>query len=142
VHQDWPTLQGSLDTVTVWMPFVDVDSNLFTMDIIPGSHTKGLFPSTRTENSFEVKPECFDEKDFVPMQTKRGDVVFMSSFAIHRSSLKGDNRLRVATSWRYENAAEPHFIERSYPFAQKRTVVADLITAGFPSAEQVREIFE
>ena len=140
-HQDWPTLQGSLDTVTVWIPFVDVDRELFTLDVIPGSHTEGLRPYARRDHIFEVDPAVYDAADFQSIEALRGDVVFMSSFAIHRSSLRGDERLRVATSMRYENAAEPHFIARSYPFAQKRTVVTDLITPDFPRAEQVRSLY-
>lgn len=140
-HQDWPTLQGGLDTVTLWIPFVDVDSNLFTMDLIPGSHKGGLYPYTRSNHIFEVNPEHYREEDFIPMEAQRGDIVFMSSFTIHRSSLRGDDRLRVSTSMRYENAAEPHYIARRYPFAQKRSVIPDLITADFPSAEQVLKIY-
>jgi len=142
VHQDWPTLQGSLDTVTLWIPFIDVDENLFTMDIIPGSHKAGLLPYTRQNHIFEVDAAHYQEADFIPMVAKRGDIVFMSSFAIHRSSLRGDHRLRVSTSMRYENAAEPHFIARRYPFAQKRSVITDLITPDFPTAGQVQGIYK
>lgn len=141
-HQDWPTLQGSLDTVTLWVPFVEVDSDLFTLDIIPRSHNKGLLPYARNAHIFEVDPKCYDEKDYVPMEAVPGDIVFMSCMAIHRSSLKGDDRLRVSTSFRYENAAESHFIERSYPFAQKRSVVQELITPDFPTDEQVKATYE
>jgi Phytanoyl-CoA dioxygenase (PhyH) len=140
-HQDWPTLQGSLDTVTVWVPFVDIDRNLYTMDIIPGSHKGGLYPYARRDHIFEVDPGHYNPDDFRSIEAARGDVVFMSSFAIHRSSTRGDERLRVSTSMRYENAAEPNFIERSYPFAHKRSVVTDLITPGFPDRDQVRRIF-
>ena len=142
VHQDWPTLQGSLDTVTLWIPFIDVDENLFTMDIIPGSHKAGLLPYTRQNHIFEVDPEHYREADFIPMVAKRGDIVFMSSFTIHRSSLRGDHRLRVSTSMRYENAAEPHFVDRRYPFAQKRSVIPDLITPDFPTPEQVESVYK
>jgi hypothetical protein len=140
-HQDWPTLQGSLDTVTVWIPFVDVDKNRFTLDIIPRSHTDGLRPYARRDHIFEVDPGTYDASGFQPVEAARGDVVFMSSFAIHRSSLKGDDRLRVSTSMRYENAAEPHFVERCYPFAHKRSVVAELITPDFPQRDQVAAVY-
>jgi ectoine hydroxylase-related dioxygenase (phytanoyl-CoA dioxygenase family) len=126
----------------VWIPFVDVDRDLFTMDIIPGSHKGGLYPYTRRDHIFEVDPGHYNPDGFVPMETARGDVVFMSSFSVHRSSTQGDDRLRVSTSMRYENASERYFIERSYPFAHKRSVIADLITPDFPSREQVRNIFE
>ncbi len=140
-HQDWPTLQGSLDTVTVWIPFVDIDQDLFTLDIIPGSHALGLKPYSRRAHIFEVSPSAYDAGEFQSVECKRGDVVFMSSFAIHRSSLRGDERLRVSTSMRYENAAEPHFIARSYPFGHKRSVLTELITENFPAPEQVAAIY-
>lgn len=142
VHQDWPTLQGSLDTVTLWIPFIDVDENLFTMDMIPGSHKAGLLPYTRQNHIFEVDPTHYREDDFIPVVAKRGDIVFMSSFTVHRSSLRGDHRLRVSTSMRYENAAEPHFIARRYPYAQKRSVIPDLITPDFPTAGQVQSVYK
>ena len=141
-HQDWPTLQGSLDTVTVWIPFVEVDRDRFTLEIVPGSHTGGLYPYARRDHIFEVDPAHYDAEGFVPVEAAPGDVVFMSSFAVHRSGTRGDERLRVSTSMRYENAAEPHFVERCYPFAHKRSVVGQLITPDFPSPEQVRRIFE
>jgi len=141
-HQDWPTLQGGLDTVTVWIPFVDVDRDRFTMEIVPGSHLGGLYPYSRRDHIFEVDPAHYDAGAFVPVEAARGDVVFMSSFAIHRSATRGDDRLRVSTSMRYENAAEPHFIARSYPFAHKRSVVSELFTPDFPQAADVRRLFE
>jgi hypothetical protein len=140
-HQDWPTLQGSLDTVTVWIPFVDIDRDLFTLDIIPRSHSDGLRRYSRRDHIFEVDPGAYSADDFRSVEATRGDVVFMSSFAIHRSSLKGDDRLRVSTSMRYENASEPHFISRSYPFAHKRSVLNELITSDFPTPEQVRSTY-
>jgi ectoine hydroxylase-related dioxygenase (phytanoyl-CoA dioxygenase family) len=141
-HQDWPTLQGSLDTVTVWIPFVEVDRNRFTLEIVPHTHNRGLYPCIRRDHIFEVDPDQYDADGFVPVEAAPGDVVFMSSFAIHRSGTRGDDGLRVATSMRYENAAEPHFIERSYPFAHKRSVVGSLITPDFPSVDQVRRVYE
>jgi hypothetical protein len=137
VHQDWPTLQGSLDTITLWIPFVDVDRNLFPLEVIPASHRRGLYPFTRTDHIFEVTQESYDSNNFVPLEARCGDVVFMSSFTLHRSGTQGDDRLRVATSFRYENAAEREFIARGYPFAQKRSVIPALITSAFPTPEQV-----
>lgn len=140
-HQDWPSQQGGLDGVTVWIPFMDVDRNRFPMDVIPGSHKGGLRP-TQGADGLEVKPECYDVKDFVPLEAKCGDVVFFSCFLIHRSNLHGDDRLRVSASIRYENASESHFIARKYPSAQKRSTVRELITPDFPSPEQVCKVFE
>ena len=140
-HQDWPTLQGGLDTVTLWLPFVDVDRNLYPLELIPGSHEGGLHPYSRKEHIFEVDPEHYDPTAFIPAEVSVGDIVFMSSFTIHKTSTNGDSRLRLATSWRYENGSEPNFIARSYPFAQKRSVVPELITPNFPTRAQVKSVF-
>lgn len=137
-HQDWPTLQGSLDTVTVWIPLTPVGPENFTMEVAPGSHKSGLYPSERKDNIFEVQGEI---TNWTPIVAQTGDVVFMSAFTVHRSSQEGAG-LRIASSMRYENAAEPTFVERGYPFAHKRVVQQDLITPDFPTAEQVRRIFD
>src|SRR5216683_306471 len=67
VHRDLQTLfardlKAYLDTLTLWVPFVDVDRNLFTMDVIPGSHKGGLYSYKRRNHIFEVDPEHYDAR--------------------------------------------------------------------------------
>ncbi len=122
-HQDYPSVQGSLDGMVVWVPLVDVDRNRFPMEIIPGSHKKGILPSIESDTAaWVIKPEAYREQEFIPVECEVGDVVFMSNFLVHRSSVKGDDRLRVALSTRYDNADEPIFVERTYPTAYLRSV--------------------
>jgi hypothetical protein len=142
VHQDWPALQSSLDTVTVWIPFVGVDECNYTMDIIPGSHKGGLYPGTMTPNAYEIAAGHYREEDFIPVRAEPGDVFFMSCFMVHRSSLKGGDRVRIASSMRYENAAEAAFVAHAYPHVHKRVVERDFLVEGYPTAAQVRAVFE
>lgn len=141
VHQDWPALQSSLDTVTVWIPFVGVDESNYTMDVIPGSHLGGLYPGTMTPNAYEIEAGAWREEDFVPVRAEPGDVFFMSCFMIHRSSVRGGDRVRIASSMRYENAAEEAFVAHAYPFVHKRVVERDFIVKDYPTPEQVRSAF-
>ena len=128
-HQDFPSVQGSLDGFVVWIPLVDIDSNRYPLEVIPGSHKKGILPSFENTNSaWEVKPQCYNEADFVPVICEVGDVIFISNFTVHRSSQKGDDRLRLACSTRYDNGDEETFIERCYPSAYLRSVQRSLIT--------------
>lgn len=123
VHQDFPSVQGSLDGFVVWIPLVDIDENRYPLEVIPGSHKKGILPFVEnSSSSWEIKPDCYNEADFVPAVCEVGDVIFMSNFTLHRSSQKGDDRLRLACSTRYDNADEKTFIERCYPSAYIRTV--------------------
>jgi Phytanoyl-CoA dioxygenase (PhyH) len=141
-HQDWPALQSGLDTITTWIPFVEVDRNNFPMELIPGSHRMGFLESEQQEHIHEVAPSHYHEANFIPMEANPGDVVFMCSFTIHRSGQRGGDRVRIAVSARYENASEPTFIDRLYPFAQKRVVERDLKVKGFPTREQVLGVFD
>ena len=86
-------------------------------------------------------PDSYREADFVSMEVNSGDVLFMSNFTLHRSSLQGDHRLRVACSSRYENASEKTFIERAYPTAQKRVIQRELIHPDFPRKSHLDDVY-
>lgn len=142
-HQDFPSVQGSLDGVVAWLPLVDVDRGNYPLEVIPGSHLNGLLPAKESSNkTWEVdNSQCRNEL-FVPVEVNVGDVVFMSLFTVHRSSQNGDaGRLRCALSTRFDNADEPTFIERCYPTAYLRTVQREQYFPGFPTRAQVSKVF-
>lgn len=140
-HQDWPSLQGSLDTVIIWIPFMSVNLNNFPVEVSPGSHLGGLYPGEAAENVYKTDAGSYDDQSFIPAELLFGDVLFLSGFTLHRTRLVNNNGFRIAASTRYDNASEPTFIQRKYPFAQKRVVHRELLYPDFPSLEQVREIF-
>lgn len=133
-HQDWPSTQGSLDSVTVWIALTDANIGNFPLEVIPGSHKRGLLDGKMNGSVLEVEA---DEKEFIPIECKAGDVVFLSGFTVHRTG-KG-NGFRVAVSQRFDNACEPTFIERGYPCAQKRVVDREI--KWKPTVEQVSQVF-
>jgi len=140
-HQDWPSIQGGLDTITMWVPLLDVDSKQFPIEVIPGSHLRGLWEGEIADNALEIR-KGFVDSDFVSVPVARGDVVMFTGFTVHRTGLRDCRGLRIASSTRYENAAEPTFVERNYPCAYKRTVERELIHEDFPSPEQVALLYK
>lgn len=142
-HQDFPSVQGSLDGVVVWIPLVDVGRDNFPLEVIPGSHKRGLLPMTGSGGvPWEVAPDQYREEDFVPAEVEVGDVIFMSMFTVHRSSTKGvGGRFRLAASTRFDNGGEKTFAERCFPSAYERTVHRAQYFSGFPSAEQIDAVF-
>jgi ectoine hydroxylase-related dioxygenase (phytanoyl-CoA dioxygenase family) len=142
-HQDFPSVQGSLDGVVVWLPLVDVDKDNYPLEIVPGSHKRGLAPMVNHGTStWEVDKTWYDERDFVSADVAVGDVIFMSMFAIHRSSTNGsDGRCRISVSTRFDNADEPTFVERAYPTAYIRSVHREQYFEGFPDVAQVARVF-
>jgi len=142
-HQDFPSVQGSLDGVVVWVPLVDVDRDNYPLEVIPQSHFDGILPAIQNADStWETDTSRYKESDYVPVEVNVGDVVFMSQFTIHRSSKRGTSgRLRLAVSTRFDNADEETFVDRCYPTAYIRTVHREQYFPGFPTVEQVRKIF-
>lgn len=134
-HQDWPSLQGSLNVITIWIPFMDVGIENFTLEVVPGSHLEG-FKDGETDGSV-LKIPC-DESKFVPLSIKKGDVLFMSGFLVHQTKKEGCG-FRLAVSQRFEDASDPAFIERGYPCAQKRVVDREI--KWKPTIEEVQKVF-
>ena len=142
-HQDFPSVQGSLDGVVAWVPLVNVDRGNYPLEVIPGSHFGGVLPAKEHSHStWETDTSQYHEDDYLPIEVNTGDVVFMSLFTIHRTSKLGEaGRLRLAASSRFDNADEATFIERCYPTAYTRTVQREQYFKGFPTAAQVAKIY-
>jgi len=138
-HQDWRSMQGSLDSIVVWVPLVDVDMKLGALEVVPGSHKLGLV-TTEVVNSFG-KVDRFGDGDFVAVEAAQGDVLFFSSFLVHRSGVNATDSIRWSCHFRYNNLAEETFIERGYPHAYIYKPQEDLITPGFPSKELIGKFF-
>ena len=62
-HQDWPSMQGSLDSLIVWIPLVDIHEGNGPLGIIPKSHTKGVL-SNNILNNFAIIEKVYDSDEF------------------------------------------------------------------------------
>ncbi|NDF12333.1 MAG: hypothetical protein EB060_05935 [Proteobacteria bacterium] len=144
-HQDWPSIQGSLDSVVIWAPLMDVAEN-FPLQIIPKSHLKGLWDGVNTAHAREIPKSAYKESDFVSVEMDRGDVIFFSVFTVHRSGMQHKGKdctgLRIGCNFRYDNCTDPTFAERNFYCAYKRTVERELVTPNFPKLEQVQKLFK
>jgi ectoine hydroxylase-related dioxygenase (phytanoyl-CoA dioxygenase family) len=142
-HQDFPSVQGSLDAVIAWLPLVEIPRDNFPLEVIPGSHLDGLLPVVgHGDSPWEVKAGQLRDEEHVPVEVMPGDVVFLSVFTVHRSSNNGTpGRCRLAISTRFDNADESSFIHRAYPTAYLRSVSREPCHKEFPTPDQVRGIF-
>lgn len=134
-HQDWPSLQGSLNVITIWIPFMDVNVENFTLEVIPCSNLEG-FKNGEIDGSV-LKIPC-DKSKFIPLSIKKGEVLFMSGFLVHQTKKEGSG-FRLAVSQRFEDASDATFIERGYPCAQKRIVDREI--RWKPTIEEVQKVF-
>lgn len=138
-HQDWRSMQGSLDAIVVWVPLVDVDMSLGALEVVPGSHKLGLLTTEMVESFGKV--ECFQNQDFIPIETEQGDALFFSAFLVHRSGNNVTDSIRWSCHFRFNNLNEQTFIERDYPHPYIYKPREDLITLDFPSKELLTKLF-
>lgn len=142
-HQDWRSMQGSLNSIVAWVALCDVNISLGALEVIPGSHLDGL-QTKEMVDSFGIIPEAqLDMNKFVPVEVKKGDVLFFSSLLIHQSGNNStDFGIRWSCHFRYNDMDETDFINRGYPHPYVYYPNPDLITAAYPSDDRVKEYFQ
>lgn len=140
-HQDWRNMQGSLDSAVVWIPFADVASGGHALEVLPGSHLRGLLPSGEDAFGHRVEDASVGDQPFVPLEVTLGDAVLFSSFLVHRTGQAGGEVARLAASYRYNNVLEPSFVERGYPNPYVYRPDMTLLTPGFPEIERLQALF-
>ncbi len=138
-HQDWRSMQGSLDSVVVWVAMVDVDEPLGPLEVVPGSHRDGLV-ADRFEHGFG-QTDAYGDGDFDAVPMQQGDGLFFSSFLVHRSGTNTSDALRWSAQFRFNNLAEPTFVARGYPHSFVYRSVDELLTPGFPTRADVQRTF-
>ena len=109
--------------------------------MVPGSHRLGLLDTVPHPATPMVHDARITDDAFRPLLMARGDVAVLSGFLVHRTGERGDARVRVALSLRYNNADEPSFVARGYPSPYSYSYQLELITEGFPKADDIRRVF-
>jgi phytanoyl-CoA hydroxylase len=141
-HQDWRTTQGSLDSLIVWAPLIDIDRSLGALEIVPESHKLGLL-DYEFKNDYHVLADAAVENlRFISVEVAKGDALFFSTLLIHRSGNNTSGSVRWSCHFRYNNLLEPTFVARGFPHSYIYKPQDELITPGFPSAEDATEGFE
>lgn len=139
-HQDWRTGQGSLDSTVIWFPLVDAGADLGALQVIPQSHKIGLLASSTSGYQGGITDQLNNE-DFVQTEFQVGDLLIFSAFLVHQSGNNITKNIRWSVQLRYNNLAEPTFIERGYPMAYIYKPETELVTPNFPTVEQLETVF-
>ena len=103
-HQDFHPVRGAQNTWSAWTPLGDCDAELGGLAIARGSNRRG-FLKDNDVRSWELIEDS-TEWAWNPFQC--GDVVMFHSLTIHRGrDNMTKNRIRLATSARYQSVSEP-----------------------------------
>ncbi|MBA45868.1 MAG: phytanoyl-CoA dioxygenase [Euryarchaeota archaeon] len=113
-HQDWRSIQGSIDSVVVWIPLVDVNKEMGSLQIVPFSHKNGLRRTVKDEWFRKIKHPPTDDH-FINVEMNEGDALFFSTFLIHKSGNIYTDKIRWSAQFRYNNLEDKTFIKNKYP---------------------------
>lgn len=140
-HQDWRSMQGSLDSLVVWAPTTPVTETSHPLQVVPRSHLFGLLDTVEHIMTPTVSDARITDDQFLSLPMQPGDVVAFSSFLVHRTGEVGDGQLRIAFSTRFNNAAEPTYVAHGYPTPYKYSYRTDLMVPDFPTPADIARIF-
>lgn len=139
VHQDWPSTQGSLNGLTLWIPLVDVTQELGPLEISPGSHLMG---KQEHIESYGVPVMKKIDWNFMPVPMEVGDVLAFSNFLVHRSGTNiTEDKIRWSIHFRYDDVTEKTFIDRNYPHYRTDKRLPGLLQPDFPTKEMLLDYF-
>jgi phytanoyl-CoA hydroxylase len=110
-HQDWLSMESSIDSLVVWVPLVNVNKENGSIIIYPGTHTLGPLPFKVTGGFAEV--EIIGEG--IQPELEIGDIAIFSTLLIHSSGDILDDSIRWSCHYRYTNMLDPDFINRGFP---------------------------
>lgn len=143
-HQDWRSIQGSLNGIITWTALVDVlEIGMGPLEIIPKSHKWGLL-DTKKDNWYRTIVDTrVNDGAFIPIPMEQGDCLFFSSFLVHRSGKHNGILPRYSLQFRFNDVDEERFSNNGYP----STYPSDIPTIDHvnednsPSPADVEKVF-
>ncbi len=140
-HQDWASIQSSLDTTIVWIPWVDVTNDIGPLQVIEGSHKLGNITSDK-QGDFKTFNDEEYKDNYVSVEMEKGDALVFSSFLLHKSGNNVSSKPRWSMHLRYSNLDEITNIERGYPYNYTYGPMDREITPNFPQLENLENIYK
>ena len=140
-HQDWRSMQGSLNSVVVWLPLVDINKDLGALEILPGSHLKGLRTDHVDQGFGMVSLTDEEAENLKSIEVKVGDILIFSSLLIHQSGNNITQKPRWSCHFRYNDLEDVSFIERKYAHPYIYRPIEELITKDFPLLTDISKIY-
>jgi len=108
-HQDFPFIQGTVETYTAWIPLGDVSRALGGLMVDAGSHAGGPYEYHLSlgAGGMGIDPAALPDR-WHTTDYRTGDVLLFHSHMVHRAlpNLSAD-RLRLSVDYRYQGCSQP-----------------------------------
>jgi len=116
-HQDFPHIQGTPETFSVWLPLGDCPVERGGLTIAEGTQHDGVVPfrvSTGAGGMEAVDPY---EGRWVAGDFAEGDVIVFHSLTVHKALPNLSDRLRQSVDNRYQRVRDPLVAASLLPYA-------------------------
>lgn len=125
-HQDWPYWADADDRsrICTAMLFLD-DATLEngTLQVLPGSHTKGPWQTRSDSDAFgnlEMDPTAVEGYTPVPVEVPAGSLVVFGPLLVHKSDPNRSDNDRRALLYSYQPAGLAHMLDLNRRQAEQR----------------------
>ncbi|HEX5077724.1 MAG TPA: phytanoyl-CoA dioxygenase family protein [Geminicoccaceae bacterium] len=106
-HQDFPHIQGTTETMSLWLPLGDCPAEMGGLAIARGSHQDGVRDFTVSNGAGAMEVIDPLEGSWVAGPLEAGDVLIFHSLTVHKGLPNLTDRLRISLDNRYQRASEP-----------------------------------
>lgn len=132
-HQDSLYLLGSLNAVTIWIPFSKVNRHHGSIAVLPGSHKNGIRKFKKTSEKL-IQPDVqflqrdlqldeeVDETDMVIIEADRGDLVIFSQMLLHKSVPNQSDKVRWSAQLRIADLQCQNYLKNNFQNGDKHNV--------------------
>jgi hypothetical protein len=106
-HQDFIHIQGTVETMTVWLSLQDCAEEMGGLAVAEGSHRQGVHEFTVASGAGGVEITEPFEGAWRCGDFKLGDALIFHSMTVHKGLDNKTDRLRHSIDARYQRAGEP-----------------------------------
>jgi len=125
-HQDFPYIQGSMNGITVWLPFSDLTVSHGIPSFVDGSHHWGMLRVHEYSldeighnggQSFALAddPRLRDAKYVRPNTVGKNEALVFHTLLLHRSEPNRSTEARITIQLRFDDLANKDSFRRNYP---------------------------
>jgi len=103
-HQDFPLIQGTTNTWTMWIPLGDCPRSMGGLAVLRGSHRKGYLPIQPSRGAGGIAvPLCPSETEWLTTDYAAGDVLTFPCFTLHRGTRsRRPDQIRLSLDVRFQ----------------------------------------
>lgn len=137
-HQDFPLVQGAVDTLTAWIALGDCPDDLGGLRVLAGSHAAGFRATHPSEATGGLALQAADDDPaWTSIDFVAGDVLVFHSLTVHGAKPNRTGRLRLSADFRYQALSDPVTPQSLGPHYHPPLPGYDELTEGWTSTASV-----